>query len=203
MRRSIVILSLLLVVSVGIAAAGYPEEYFGPPAPEGCIDIEAYIPAGWFLDRNPWSMPSPEEGIMWFGTLCAENGVAELEFTSLGGRYCQEAPWGTIGDPPVCFVWHMLDIREPDRHVMPWDPDFAPDWGFYIASVHLGEWIWRYDSLTNNDDGTMTFVEGAFEFITPFWYIESDDYTRWKFLVREKTSKIFGFRSIAGGRIGG
>jgi hypothetical protein len=191
----------MLVVTAGIAAAGYPEDYFGPPVPDGCMEIEAYVPSGWFLDRNPWSMPSPEEGILWFGTLCVEDGIAVLEFTSLAGRHCRESPWGTIDDPEVCYAWHMLDISNPDRHVMPWDPDFDPDWGFYLASVHAGEWIWFYESLTDNGDGSMTFVEGAFEFITPLWYVESDNYTRWKFLVTERETRMFGRRTTTGRRV--
>jgi len=184
MRRQIIVLSLALLLVAGGVFAGYPEDYFGPPLPEGCIKIEAYVPSGWFLDRNPWSMPSPEESIFWFGTLCVEGPVAVLEFTELGSRYCKPS----IFNPNIeeCYARTWLTISKPDRHVMAWDTNFEPDWGFYIASVHTGDWTWTYDSLTNNDNGTMTFVTGTFDFITPLWWVESDNHTRWKFLVSEK-----------------
>jgi hypothetical protein len=192
------ILFVVAALCAGVASAGYPDDYFGPPLPDGCIEIEAYMPDGWFLDRNPWSMPSPEETIFWFGTLCVEGSVAVLEFTALAGRHCREAPWGVIGDPPICYSWHLVDIRDPDRHVMAWDPDFEPDWGFYLASVHAGEWIWFYESLTADPDGThMIFTEGAFEYVQPLWFVESDDYTRWKFLVTERSTPMFGYRRSA------
>lgn len=201
MRRNIIILCLLLVVPAGIVLAGYPEDYFGPPVPEGCIDIEAYVPSGWFLDRNPWSMASPEENVFWFGTLCVEGGVAALEFTRLGSRRCYEAPYGVIGDPPICYSGWTIEISKPDRHVMAWDPNFAIDWGFYIASVHFGNWEWSYESLTAIEGVDMVFVTGVFDFITPLWWVESDQYTRWKFLVSPRTARAFPLRRSAG-RVG-
>ncbi|MHC4371004.1 MAG: hypothetical protein ACYSW8_25625 [Planctomycetota bacterium] len=197
MRRQIIVLFVTLLVA-GAAFGGYPEEYYGPPLPDGCMDVEAYVPSGWFHDRNPWSMPSPEEGIFWFGTLCVEGGVAALEFTRLGSRRCYEAPWGTPGNPPICFAGYTIEISRPDRHVMAWDPDFDIDWGFYLASVHFGEWIWSYESLTAIEGNDMVFVTGVFEFITPLWYVESDDYTRWKFLVSPRTAKGFPMRRLVG-----
>ena len=86
MRRHIIIL-LTLVAVAGIAYGGYPDDYYGPPILEGCIDIEAYTPTGWYHDMNPWSAPSPEEGVIWFGTLCVDGPVAVLEFTQLAGRH--------------------------------------------------------------------------------------------------------------------
>jgi hypothetical protein len=177
--------------------AGYPEEYYGPPIPDGCIEIEAYVPAGWFLDRNPWSMPSPEENIFWFGELCVEGNVAVLEFTELGNRTCRETPWGTRDDEPLCFSGWTMKLSQPDRHVMAWDPSFPVDWGFYIASVHFDDWLWRYDSLTVTTGGDMVFVEGVFEFVTPLWWVESNDFTRWKFLVRERAAPAFALHRSA------
>lgn len=196
MRRQIMILvpMMILILATAGAEGGYPAEYYGPQLPNGCMDVEAYVPSGWFHDRNPWSMPSPEESVFWFGSLCVENGVAVLEFTSLAGRHCREAPWGVVGDPPLCYAWHMLDIRRPDRHVMAWDLGFEIDWGFYLASVHFGEWIWSYESLTTIEGDDMVFVTGVFEFITPLWWVESDAYTRWKFLVSPRTTPMFGLR---------
>jgi hypothetical protein len=43
----------------------------------------------------------------------------------------------------------------------------------------------------------MVFVEGVFEFGPPFWWIESDEFTRWKFLVRERQTIKLGFRRAA------
>ena len=199
MRRQIIILSVLLFVG-GLAFAGYPEDYFGPPLPEGCIEIEAYTPTGWYHDMNPWSGASPEEGIMWFGELCVEGPVAVLEFTKLGGRYCTPSIFNPNIDECYAFPW--FTISKPDRHVMTWQPEFGPDWGFYLTSVHTGDWNWIYDSLTNNGDDTATFIEGVFEFITPLWYVESDDFTRWKFLVSEAHTPIFGVRTTIGRRVG-
>ena len=77
---------------------------------------------------------------------------------------------------------------------MTWDPAFDPDWGFYQASVSAGDWLWYYDSLTNLGGGESMFVEGVWRFFPPFWWEESDDHTRWKFLVREKETPLFGVR---------
>jgi len=197
MRRNIIILCLLLVVPAGIVLAGYPEDYFGPPAPNGCIKVEAYVPSGWFHDRNPWSMPSPEETVFWFGELCVENGVAVLEFTQLGSRRCYENPWGL----EECYAGWLIEISKPDRHLMAWDPDFDIDWGFYLAKVHFRDWEWSYESLTASTGNDMVFVTGVFEFITPFWWVESDNWTRWKFLVSPRSAIGFPMRRI-GGRYG-
>ncbi len=196
MRRQIIILIVAIFAIAGSLWAGYPDDYFGPPLPDGCTEVEAWVPAGGWHDMNPWSMPSPEESIIWFGTLCVDDPVVVLEFTRLGGRYCTPS----IFNPNIdeCYAWTWMTITKPDRHVMTWDPDFAPDWGFYLTSIFAGDWTWFYESLTNNDDGTMTFVEGAFEFEQPLWYVESDDHTRWKFIVREKQTPAFGFRSVTG-----
>jgi hypothetical protein len=201
MKRHIIVLLALLVAATAWGGA-YPDEYYGPPLPaQGeCIEIEAYTPTGWYHDMNPWSMPSPEEGVIWFGTLCVEGPVAVLEFTQLAGRYCNEAPWGTPGDPPLCWAWMWLDINEPDRHIMAWDPAFDSDWGFYQASVSAGDWIWIYDSITDLGDGTAMFVEGAWHFIPPLWFEESDEFTRWKFLVSPKVTPVFGLVRTAGMR---
>jgi hypothetical protein len=189
MRRQIVILFLGLLMTCGTVLAGYPDEYFGPPLPDGCIEVEAYVPEGWYLDRYPWSSVSPEENIFWFGELCVEGNIAVLEFTQFGGRVCREQPWGTREEMPLCWVWSLYDITDPDRHVMPWDPAFDVDWGFYLAAVSIGDWDWAYDSLTARTDGSMVFVEGVFHFDPPFWWVESDEFSRWKFLVKPRTAK--------------
>lgn len=196
MRRQIVILFLVLAVT-GTVCAGYPPEYYGPRLPDGCMDIEAYVPSGWFHDRNPWSMPSPEEHIFWFGELCVEGGVAALEFTRLGSRRCYEDPWGF----ERCFASYTIPLSTPDRHVMAWDPNLEIDWGFYLASIHFDNWEWSYESLTASTLGNMIFVTGVFDFITPFWWTESDTWTRWKWLVSPRTAKAFPLRR-SGGRIG-
>ena len=191
MRRSIIILITVLLMAGGVFA-GYPEEYYGPPLPEGCTEIEAWVPAGWFHDRNPWGMISPEEGIIWFGTLCVEGPVAVLEFKQLGGRHCTPS----IFNPSIeeCFAWHWMNISNPDRHVMAWDPAFDPDWGFYQASVSAGDWMWIYDSLTNLGGEESMFVEGTWHFYPPLVWEESNEFTRWKFLMRERQTPTFGLR---------
>lgn len=197
MRRQIVILFLAVLIAAP-ALAGYPQEYYGAPLPDGCMEIEAYVPSGWFHDRNPWSMPSPEEGVFWFGTLCVEGGVAVLEFDRLGSRRCYEAPWGMPGDPEICFAGYTIEVSKPDRHVMAWDLNFEVDWGFYIASVHFGNWEWSYESLTVVSPNEWVFVTGVFDFITPLWWVESDTWTRWKFLVSPRTAKAFPMRRSVG-----
>ncbi len=203
MRRQTIILIIVLLMAGGVSA-GYLEEYYGPPLPEApppddCLEIEAWVPAGGFHDQNPWSMPSPEEGIIWFGTLCIEGPVAVLEFTRLGGRYCAPSIFNPSID--VCYAWHWLMIGTPDRHVMAWDPAFSSDWGFYQAAVSAGDWIWSYDSLTNLGNDEFMFVEGAWRLFPPDFWEESDEFTRWRFLVREKVTPVFGFRN--GGRLRG
>lgn len=193
MRRQIVIL-FVAVMMAGSLMAAYPEDYYGPPIPDGCMDIQAYVPDGWFLDRNPWSMPSPEEGIFWFGTLCVDGGVAALEFTQIASRACYKQPWGTREDPDICYAGWMVEIREPDRHVMAWDLDFQVDWGFYIASIFMGDWEWQYESLTVIEGDDMVFVTGTFEYHQPLWFVESDKWTRWKFLVSPRTVTGFPVR---------
>ncbi len=190
MRRQIIILFVLLATAM--AWGGYPDEYYGPPLPEGCSDVEAYVPSGGFLDRNPWSMPSPEEGIFWFGQLCVEGPVAVLEFTQLAGRHCTPSIYNPSIDE--CFAWLWMNISDPDRHVMTWDPAFAPDWGFYQASVSAGDWQWYYDSLTNLGGDQRMFVEGVWEFFPPLIWEEFDGRTRWMFLVSPRTTPIFGIR---------
>ena len=106
MRRQIIILSLVLMVA-GFVFAGYPEEYFGPPLPDGCMEVEAWVPHGGFHDMNPWSMPSPEEGIIWFGTLCVDDPVAVLEFTQLTSL--PEVYWYTVWRPAlVCLFCRFI-----------------------------------------------------------------------------------------------
>lgn len=166
------------------------------------MDVEAFIPSGWYLDRNPWSSPSPEENVFWFGTLCVESGIAVLEFTHLGSRRCFDPPYGVIGDPQICYAGWSIEISSPDRHVLPWDPAFQIDWGFYIASIFIGDWQWSYESLTAIEGDDMIFVTGVFDFITPLWYAESDQWTRWKFLVSPRTAKAFPMRRVMGGRYG-
>ena len=200
MRRQVVILFLALMISAVTVSGGYPEEYYGPPVLDGCIDIEAYVPEGWYLDRYPWSAVSPEEKMFWFGTLCVEGNVAVIEFTQFGGRVCREEPWGTREDNQLCWAWSLYNIANPDRHVMPWDPDFDVDWGFYLASVSIGEWDWAYDSLTNLGDGTFMFVEGVWHFAPPFWWAESDEWSRWKFLVTPREAKVFALHRSVGRR---
>ena len=195
MRRQIIILSLALLLVAGAVFAGYPEEYFGPPLPEGCIEIEAYVPSGWFLDRNPWSMTSPEESIFWFGERCIEGPVAVLEFKSIAGRHCYESLFGF----EKCYAWHWSNISYPDRHVMVWD--FPPDSGFYLTSIFKGDWEWFYESLTNQGDGTFVFTEGVFDFVSPFWWLESDNYTRWKFLVTERHTPNMKLTRRSPGRV--
>jgi len=186
---------LFLILGVGSSAvAAYPEDYFGPPIPDGCMDVQAYVPAGWFLDRNPWSMPSPEENVFWFGNLCVESGIAVLEFTQLGSRRCYEDPWGF----EECYAGWLINISTPDRHVMAWDPDFQVDWGFYLTSIFMGNWEWQYESLTASTGGNMVFVTGTFEYHMPLWFVESDNWTRWKFLVSPRTAKGFPLRRSVG-----
>jgi hypothetical protein len=195
MHRQIII--LLVALALPLAAFGtYPEDYYGPPILDGCMDVEAFIPSGWYLDRNPWSAPSPEEDVFWFGMLCVESGIAVLEFTHLGSRRCYEQLWG----PDVCFAGYVIEISSPDRHVLPWDPDFQIDWGFYIAQIFIGDWQWSYESLTADAGGepSMVFVTGVFDFITPLWFVESDEFTRWKMLVSPRIAKAFPMRRIAG-----
>lgn len=193
MRRQIMILFLVLLGAV-VVEGSYPEDYYGPRLPDGCMDIEAYVPSGWFHDRNPWSMPSPEESVFWFGTLCVEGRVAVLEFTRLGSRRCYENPFGF----EECFAGWTIEISKPDRHVLPWDLDFEIDWGFYLAKVHFGNWEWSYESLTAGTGRDMMFVTGVFDFITPFWWVESDQWTRWKFRVSPRTAKAFPMRRSVG-----
>ena len=191
MRRNVIILGVLILVTAA-AWGGYPDEYYGQPLPQGCTEIEAYTPTGWYHDMNPWSMPSPEEGVIWFGTLCVDGPVAVLEFTHLAGRHCTPS----IFNPNIdeCFAWSWMTISNPDRHVMTWDPDFDPDWGFYQASVSAGDWHWYYDSLTNLGGDQAMFVEGAWRLFPPYFWEESDQFTRWKFLVSPKVTPLFGVR---------
>lgn len=197
MRRQIIVLLIALFLT-GAVWAGYPEEYYGPPLPfEGCIEIEAYTPDGWYHDRNPWSSAPPSENVLWLGTLCHESGIAVLEFTHLATKYCYENPLGF----EECYAWMGFAINTPDRHVMPWDPSQDPELGFYQAMVSGGNWNYWYDSLTVNSDVEFVFVEGVWYFTTPFWWDENDDFTRWKFLVNEKVTPIFGLRK-GGRRVG-
>jgi hypothetical protein len=85
---------------------------------------------------------------------------------------------------------------------MTWDPALPPDWGFYQASVSAGDWTWFYDSLTNLGSGESMFVEGAWRLFPPYFWEESDEFTRWKFLMRERVTPTFGFR-FGGRRLGG
>ena len=105
---------------------------------------------------------------------------------------------GIPGDPEICWSAWVIEISTPDRHVMAWDPDFDFDWGFYIASVHFGDWLWSYESLTGTTGADMIFVTGVFEFITPLWWVESDDFTRWKWSVRPRSAKAFPMRRSVG-----
>jgi hypothetical protein len=195
MRRQIIIL-LVAVLAAAVVEGGYPEEYYGPPILEGCIEIQAYVPEGWYLDRYPWSAVGPEEKIFWFGTLCVEGAVAVIEFTEFGSRHCYENPFGF----EECWSSYQYDITEPDRHVMAWDPSWEVDWGFYQAQVSIGEWNFAYDSVTNRGDGTFMFVQGVWHFDPPFWWAESDEFSRWKFLVAPKTAKKLQLFRRLGGR---
>lgn len=202
--RKIFFTLCLLMIAAG-AMAGYPDRYYGPPTTlDGCIDIEAYIPEGGWLDRNPWGMRSPEEIFFFFGELCIEDGIAVVEFKEITFRYCRPSPWGTRGDPDICFAadWG-IEISRPERYVLPWDPAFPTDWGFYIAQVWNGE-VFLYESLTHLGDDEFLFVSGAFEIELPVWLIESDEWTRTDFLISPRIAKkvLIPFVQRGGGRVG-
>lgn len=190
--------TFVFLLTSTLAFAQYPEQYYGPPLESaGCVEIEAYTPEGWYLDRNPWSAPSPEERFIWFGELCVDGPVAVLTFESFSYRVCHPTFYG----PDECMGWGVFVIRIPDRHVMTWDPEFETDWGFYQAAVQVGEWAWAYDSLTNLGDGTAMYSEGVWEFEQPLWWVESDEFTRWQFIVSERSTPVFTNRT-AGLRVG-
>lgn len=181
MRKVFISIAIVLLLAAP-AFAGYPEEYYGVPLEDGCFEIEAFIPEGGWHDMNPWGMISPEENIIWFGELCVENDVATLEFTQVGTRHCTSSIYNH--NIEQCWAWLFNPVGVSDPVVMFWDN------GFYLTSVDFGDNFYAYDALTVNADGTMVYVEGVFEFVTPLWFYESDEFTRTRYNVSERQTDI-------------
>lgn len=174
-------LALAILFFAAPAVAGWPEGYQGDELPDGCFNIKAEI-VDW-LDRNPWGVISPV-GVQAAGDLCVEDGVARLNIQYIVWEYCEEAPYGVIGDSEVCEYRVRVEFREPLR-VLPFEK------GAYIAYVHEDGNIVPYEALVwdlESDSGR--FVDGVFDFVTPLWFYESDEYTRLEWLIEPRSGDL-------------
>lgn len=177
-----------LVLVAAPAGAGYPAHYIGDPIPDGTVlSVEAWLVD--FHDRLPYGMRDPSGHYYLFGTLTVDDGVAVLEFDAIAGRYCSASIYNHNIEECYARQWNP-DYYE--RHVL------ALDAGVYIASVWNGE-VWLFEALTYDaETGTATFTVGAFAQDTaPPWLLDSDDYSRWRYTVRERQTPV---RSRSGRR---
>ena len=185
MRRFLV-LALLLAVSIPVAA-GYPDHYIGDQLPDGTVlEVEAWLSD--FHDREPWGMRDPTGAFFLFGTLTVTEGVAVLEFDTFASRRCQPS----IFNPTIeeCFAWRSGVQGYYERHVLAFDGDSAG--GVYVASVKNGA-AFLFEALTVDLEAeTITFTIGAWRWVPPFWYEDSDDYTRSTYTIRERETPIRG-----------
>jgi hypothetical protein len=176
------LITLILIAGLAApAAAGWPEGYQGDELPDGCFNIRAEI-VDW-LDRNPWGMISPV-GVQAAGDICVEDGVATLNLQYIVSESCVESPWGVVGEDEVCEYRVRVEFSEPIR-VLPFVS------GAYIAYVHEDGDIVPYEALVwdaESDSGR--FIDGVFDFVTPLWFYESDEYTRLVWEVAPRTGDL-------------
>jgi hypothetical protein len=172
----VIIMSLLLAAP---AFGGWPEGYQGDAFEEGqCLDFEAEI-IEW-EDHNPWGQRSPV-GVNAVGSLCMDDAVLHFAIHYLVNRKCEQPPWGTRDDEEVCEYRATVRLAEPGR-ILPWAD------GSYIAYVHQPDGSVPYESVTWDAENEVgRFVDGVFDFVTPFWFYESDSHTRttWEFRPRK------------------
>jgi hypothetical protein len=173
-----------IVLILGFAAtgfAGWPEGYQGDELPDGCFNIEAEI-VEWH-DANPWGQRSPV-GVVAVGDICVESGVATLNFQYIANKSCYEPAYGVVGDPVVCEYRVSVSFSQPVR-VLPFVN------GAYIAYVHEEGDIAPYEALVWDADSDLgVFVDGVFDFVTPLWFYESDEYTRYVWEVSPRSGDL-------------
>jgi len=195
MRKHITIWLALLLLAGAASAMEFPDQYYGIKPDPGCQPIQVYVTD--FYDREPWSVPDPTGKVWQLGQMCIEDGAATLELDTLAWRICNPAFFGGPGAPDVCTAWYAGSINE--WHHMAWEGDSYT--GFYISAVWYGD-VYLYESLTFNEDGTITFVQGAFEYDGPLWLKESESYTRLAYDVAPKEVQLIGRVPKATRRIG-
>lgn len=178
MKRLIIALAIIGLAST--AFAGWPAGYQGDELPDGCFPVKAEI-IDW-LDFNPWGQPSPV-GLIAAGDLCVENGVANFSLDYIVDEQCREAPYGVVGDPPICDYKVKVVFREPLR-VLPFVD------GAYIAYVHEGNVV-PYEALVWDADADQgVFIDGVFDFVNPLWFTESDGFTRIVWVVEPRSGDL-------------
>ena len=181
MKKILSTLFGIFMLGAVTVSAGWPDEYVGDELPDGCLQIEAEI-VEW-LDMNAWGMVSPV-GVVVIGELCVQSGVATLSFEWMVSRECEETPWGQVGNPENCRYRVGTRLRGPDK-VMPFQN------GAYVAYVHSPSGVVPYEALTwIEEDGAGRFVSGVFDFVTPLWFYESDEYTRVEWVVQPLRGEV-------------
>jgi hypothetical protein len=183
MKKTLIAIAIIGLAST--AVAGWPEGYQGDQLPDGCFGIEAEI-VDW-LDRNPWGQVSPV-GVVAAGDLCVEGEVATLNIKYIVNRRCED------GAPPVCEYRVTVPFQEPIR-VLPFVQ------GAYIAYVHNDNSTAPYEALVwdlEADEGL--FIDGVFDFVTPLWFYESDEYTRLVWKVSPRSEELIFPRARKGAR---
>ena len=192
MKRFLTFIACVILAST--AFAGYPDDYYGDPLPDGCIEVEAWITN--LHDMNPWGQIDPTGQFFLFGTLCVKPGsdVAVLDLSELARRQCYESPWGTPGNPLTCHAGSPREWRA-GRHVLAWDA------GVYISGVWIedadGAPVYLFDSLTYDADaGTARWVQGAF-LMSSIWLTDDDRYTRTTWTVQPRQAEVLMRRVAA------
>lgn len=168
MRKTLIVFGLALALAAPVAA-GWPEGYQGDEIDQGCFPVALEI-SEWY-DMNPWGQRSPV-GVQAIGDLCVDGGVATLSIDYIVNEVCNEPAWGARDQAPTCKYYVRVAFNEPAR-VLPFVD------GAYIAYVIESGDIAPYEALVWDADVFRgRFIDGVFDFVSPLWFYESDQYTR-------------------------
>lgn len=179
------IISFLIVILAVIFAAPaeaqqWPDGYQGDQIEsEACFGV--ILEATEWLDRNPWGQVSPV-GTLYYGTICPHDGTVvpveavEFRLEYIVAQRCTETPYSG-GDGIACTYRATTRMKAPPRLLTFW-------FGTYISYVHEDDNLVPYEAIVwDADTETGTFTDGAFDFVSPLWFYESDRATRTRYSI--------------------
>lgn len=189
MKRSFFTVAFVLLTAV--AFGSWPEGYQGDELPStSCFGFVAEV-TDW-VDRNPWGMRSPV-GFKVIGEVCEQDGVAQFAFEWVVSReVCTTPPYSGVGEEETCDYYVRIPWSEGPRY-LPWVQ------GAYISYVHNDNSTATYEAfIWDEASQTGRFIDGVFDFVTPLWFYESDDYTRWEWELKPISGEVIIKRAVGG-----
>jgi len=191
MRRQIIILLTLLLMTLPVVAQDWPDSVAGDQV-EYMEAFETQMHLYEFHDMNPWSMPDPTGQYFYFGTLAFGNdgsgNVAIIDLDSRAGRMCKEPPWGMPNPSLICYYYSQRRISF-FGYVLPWNEAAQAYISYNDAYWGTSVVVLTYDADNNTATlalGAMTLVGDEYE-----W-----DLTRtiYRHLIEERTASPFLIR---------